>query len=75
MEYIITQTQIEIEPGQCISKYVLDALGIYPTDIDCFEYNPYLLFKKENKRYVVQPKPFDQFKIIKIYDFIPARYA
>ena len=70
----VIASQVQLEPGQCISKFSLKELGITPTNIDCFEYNPYLLYKNGKKRYVIQPLPYDQFKVIKIYDFVPARY-
>ena len=75
MEQVLTSTQIELEPGQCLSKYNLNELGIRPTNINCFEYNPYLLYQNGNKRYVIQPLPYEQYKLIKIYDFIPAQYG
>ena len=75
MEQVLTTPKIELEPGQLVSKFALNELGISPTDIDCFEYYPYLLYKNGNKRYVVQPMPYDQYRVIKIYDFVPAKYA
>ncbi|MBN2520814.1 MAG: hypothetical protein JXB17_09945 [Bacteroidales bacterium] len=74
-EKTLLASQIKLEPGQCISKFGLYELGIKPTNIDCFEYNPYLLYSNGRKRYVVQPLPYDQFKLIRIYDYIPAKYS
>ncbi len=72
MEQILTATKSKVTPGQSLPKYALDESGIKPTGIDCFEYLPYLLYHKGNKRFVLQPLPQNEYKIIRIYDFVPA---
>ena len=75
MEQILSLPKVEILPGNCVPKQSLSNSGITPTNIDCFEYSPYLLFKNGIKRYVLQPMPFDQYKVIKVYNFVPAIYS
>lgn len=75
MEQILLSTETGIKTGQCVPKQHLSKSGITPTEIDCFEYSPYLLYQQGNRRFVLQPLPYDQYKVIKIYNFVPARYS
>lgn len=75
MEQVLISPKQKISPGNCIPKQMLTSSGITPTNIDCFEYSPYVLYKNGIKRYVLQPMPFDQYKVIKIYNFVPANYS
>jgi len=75
MEQILTTHKSEITSGQCIPKFALVESGIIPTGINCFEYSPYMLYQKGNKRFVLQPLPHNEYKVVRIYDFVPANYS
>ena len=53
-----------------LSEEDLDLMGIYPTEIDCFSYSNYVLYKKGNKRIILQPMPKSNFRVIRVYDFV-----
>ena len=70
---LVLQVAGEVEKltkDSCLTGEELNELGVYPTEIDCFSYSNYVLYKKENKRIILQPMPRDSYKVIRVYDFI-----
>lgn len=72
MKHYSTPTLSEIKKGQCITEKELHDLGISPTNIDCFQYSHFMLYAKDNKRIIVQPLPHNQYKVIRMYDYVEA---
>jgi len=71
---IITKTlETTLRQGAIYSEEEIKSMGIIPTNIDCFEFYNYLLWQKENKRIIVKPLPHGLYKVIRIYDFMPAK--
>jgi len=54
----------------CLTGEELEEMGVYPTNIDCFSYSHFVLYKKENTRIILQPLPHNIYKVIRTYDFI-----
>jgi hypothetical protein len=74
MEHLLTET-LTISKGQCLTENELRNLGVNPTDLDCFQFSHFLLYAKDNKRIIVQPIPNNQYKVIRIYDYIESNSA
>lgn len=72
MNTILKTSVLSLSQGAVYSEDELKAMGITPTNIDCFEFYNYLLWQKNNKRIIVKPLPHGLYKVIRIYDFIPA---
>ena len=60
----------KLKKDNCLTSDELNAMGILPTNIDCFTYSNFVLYKKENKRIILQPLPRNLYKVIRVYDFI-----
>ena len=71
-KYSTTTKTVNIQKGQCLTEKELQLLGIKPTDVDCFQFSHFLLYAKDNKRIIVQPLPHNQYKVIRVYDYIEA---
>lgn len=65
-----TKNVLNLEKDRTLSGEELEEMGICPTEIDCFSYSHFVLYKKENKRIILQPLPKNMYKVIRIYDFI-----
>jgi hypothetical protein len=74
MEHLLTEA-LTIRKGQCLTENELRNLGVNPTDLDCFQFSHFLLYAKDNKRIIVQPIPNNQYKVIRIYDYIESNSA
>jgi len=72
MNTILKTSVLSLSQGAVYSEDELKSMGITPTNIDCFEFYNYLLWQKNNKRIIVKPLPHGLYKVIRIYDFIPA---
>jgi hypothetical protein len=62
----------QLKKDACFSADELESMGVFPTDLQCFSYFNYLLFRQGNKRIIVKPLPHYLFKVLRIYDFMPA---
>jgi len=60
----------KLKKDNCLTGEELNELGILPTNIDCFTYSNFVLYKKANKRIILQPLPKNIYKVIRVYDFI-----
>jgi hypothetical protein len=59
-----------LERGQCLTEAQLKELNIVPTDIDCFQFSHFVLYANKDKRIILQPLPHNQYKIIRVYDYV-----
>ncbi|NJM15630.1 MAG: hypothetical protein HC896_09895 [Bacteroidales bacterium] len=74
MEQTTTATA-SLQKGQCLTERQLNDMGITPTNIDCFQFSHFLLYAKDNQRVIVQPLPHNQYKVIRVYDYIESNSA
>ena len=65
-----TKNAEKLRKDNCLTSNELDEMGIFPTNIDCFTYSNFVLYKKGNKRIILQPLPKNIYKVIRVYDFI-----
>jgi len=72
METMLLTSKKSLKKDVCFSADELESLGVFPTNLQCFSYFNYLLFQKGNKRIIMKPLPRCLFKVLRIYDFIPA---
>lgn len=72
MNTLVQTPTLQIKSGSCFSTDELSLLGVRPTNLQCFEFYHYVLYQKGDKRIVLKPLPHNLFKVIRIYDFIPA---
>lgn len=72
MEAVVQAQQQKIEKDMCFTSEELHELGIFPTDLQCFTYYHYVLYQSGNKRIILKPLPHNLFKVIRMYDFLPA---
>ncbi|MBN1415388.1 MAG: hypothetical protein JW973_09825 [Bacteroidales bacterium] len=72
METILLSLKKTLRKDVCLSEDELEGMGVFPTNLQCFTYFNYLLYKKGNKRVILKPLPHRLFKVLRIYDFIPA---
>jgi len=73
METIVkTPQNATLEKNRTLTDRDLASLGVHPTNQDAFSYHNYVLYQKGNKRIILQPLPTNQYKVIRIYDFISA---
>ncbi|MGD2034397.1 MAG: hypothetical protein PVF73_05030 [Bacteroidales bacterium] len=72
METLVKTSAKKIKKDVCLSGDELQDLGVFPTDLQCFTYYNYVLYQKGNKRIILKPLPYNLFKVIRTYDFLPA---
>jgi hypothetical protein len=72
METLVLTPALKLEKDMCFSSIELQNMDILPTNLQCFTYYHYVLYQRDNKRIILKPLPHNLFKIIRIYDFIPA---
>ncbi|MBN1951942.1 MAG: hypothetical protein JW801_12140 [Bacteroidales bacterium] len=72
MEALVQTPTLTLEKDMCLSGEELQALEVFPTNLQCFTYYHYVLYQKGNKRIILKPLPHNLFKIIRTYDFVPA---
>lgn len=72
METLVKNPGKVLTKNNTLTERELINLGIHPTHVDAFSYNHYVLYQKGNKRVILQPMPANQFKVIRVYDFISA---
>jgi hypothetical protein len=65
-----TKLSERLKKDNCLTSDELNEMGVTPTNIDCFTYSNFVLYKKDDKRIILQPLPRDNYKIIRVYDFI-----
>lgn len=72
MDTIAKVSDHKLEKDICFSSEELQNLGIFPTNLQCFTYYNYVLYQKGNKRIILKPMPYNLFKVIRTYEFLPA---
>jgi hypothetical protein len=73
METLVKNPNLLIlEQNKTLTERELTSLGVHPTNLDAFSYQNYVLYQKGNKRIILQPLPANQFKVVRIYDFVSA---
>ena len=72
MESILLTLKKTLKKDVCLSEDELESMGVFPTNLQCFTFFNYLLYQKGNKRIILKPLPHSMFKVLCIYDFIPA---
>lgn len=72
METLVKKPSELLKINKTLSEKELINLGVHPTNVDAFSYHHYVLYQKGNKRVILQPLPSNQFKVIRVYDFISA---
>ena len=72
MEAAVQTSTLKLDKNMCLSGEELKVMGVSPTNLQCFTYYHYVLYQKENKRIILKPLPHNLFKVIRMYDFIPA---
>jgi len=72
MEALVKTSTLKLEKDYCLSGEELRKIGVLPTNLQCFTYYHYVLYQKGNKRIILKPLPHNLFKVIRIYDFLPA---
>jgi hypothetical protein len=72
METILLSVKKSLQKDACFSGDELESMGIFPTNLQCFTYYNYLLYQQGNKRIILQPLPNNLFKVLRVYEFIPA---
>jgi len=72
MEALVQTSTLKLEKDICLSGEELRKIGVFPTNLQCFTYYHYVLYQKGNKRIILKPLPHNLFKVIRIYDFLPA---
>ena len=71
MEKNTTQQPL-VKKGQILTESQLLSYGIKATNIDCFQFSHFVLYAQSDKRIILQPLPHDQYKVIRVYDYIEA---
>jgi hypothetical protein len=72
MDTVLLTLKKSLKTNGCYSEDEFETLGVFPTNLQCFAFFNYLLYKKGNKRIIVQPLPRGLYKVLRIYNFIPA---
>jgi len=72
METILLTLRKNLKKNVCVSEDELESMGVFPTNLQCFTYFNYRLYQKGNKRIILKPLPQHLFRVLRIYDFIPA---
>jgi len=72
METLVLAPALKLEKDMCFSSTELQNMDILPTNLQCFTYYHYVLYQRDNKRIILKPLPHNLFKVVRIYDFIPA---
>jgi hypothetical protein len=72
MEALVLTPALKLEKDMCYSSFELQNMDILPTNLQCFTYYHYVLYQRDNKRIILKPLPHNLFKVVRIYDFIPA---
>lgn len=73
METTLITSTFQLIKGKCFSSDELKNYGAEPTDLQCFSYYPYVLYQKDQKRIILKPLPHNLFKVIRSYNFVPAK--
>lgn len=72
MDTLVKVSTQKLEKDVCLSGDELQNLGVLPTNLQCFTYYNYVLYQKGNKRIILKPLPYDLFRVIRTYEFLPA---
>lgn len=72
MDTLVKVSDQKLEKDVCLSSNDLQNLGVFPTNLQCFTYYNYVLYQKGNKRIILKPLPYDLFRVIRTYEFLPA---
>ncbi len=72
MNTLVQTLTLQLKNGSCLTGDELSSLGVTPTNLQCFSYYHYVLYEKDNKRIILKPLPHNLFKVIRMYDFVPA---
>lgn len=72
METILQTPALKLKRNMRISGDELESMGIFPTNLHCFDYYHYVLYEREDKRIILKPLPHNLFKVVRVYDFISA---
>ena len=72
MEPLVKISNQKLEKDVCLSGDQLQNLGVFPTNLQCFTYYNYVLYQKGNKRVILKPLPYNLFRVIRTYEFLPA---
>jgi hypothetical protein len=72
MDTILQTPELKLKRNMCVSGDELESMGIFPTNLQCFDYYHYVLYEREDKRIILKPLPHNLFKIVRVYDFISA---
>lgn len=67
MENITEERQL-LRANDCFTLEELEALGIYPRSLKCYSYSFGILYKKGNRRIILQPLPDNRYKVVRTYD-------
>ncbi len=72
METILLSVEKTLQKDARFSGDELESMGIFPTNLQCFSYYNYVLYQQGNKRIILEPLPRNMFKVLRVYEFIPA---
>ncbi len=72
METLVKTSVKKLERDACLSSDELQNMGVFPTNLQCFTYYNYVLYQKGNKRIILKPLPYNLYKVIRTYEFLPA---
>jgi hypothetical protein len=72
METILLTVKKALKKDVCLSEDELESMGVFPTNLLCFSFFNYVLYQRGTKRIILKPLPHRLFKVLRVYDFMPA---